>query len=299
MPSNMSQERRDAAADLRRRAGAGWKRAWKRRGPRPGRTGRRGGGAGVLDRFNNPANGMPLRSTGPEIWRPGGGAGHHFVSAMGTTGSTMGFLPPGRTRRWWWIGLQPAEGSQIPGIRPAGPRPHRPAIFEPAGSMGCWMTLEESPRHDAPPGAGEDLLRCQLGAGAVTGALRGGSERSGGVVVAIICDQGIAISPPGLHPRCLTDRGLLLPAPAGPATGPHVRIACRFGQSRAPSLMAIPIPGSSALSVRPASTAGCGATTVCHRVSRSARNASMVAWGLPRPGSRQSVRPHSYTQVAP
>ena len=49
--------------------------------------------------------------------------------------------------------------------------------------------------------------------------------------------------------------------------------------------------------MRPASRRVRGNLTVCHRVSRSACNASMVAWGR-RPGSRQALRPRQRQQQA-
>ncbi|MEL1221765.1 cysteine synthase CysM, partial [Aeromonas hydrophila] len=88
----------------------------------------------VLDQFNNPANpDAHYLSTGPEIWRQSEGAVTHFVSAMGTTGTIMGvsrYLKE-QNPAVQVIGLQPAEGSQIPGIR-RWPAAYLPAIFEPA-----------------------------------------------------------------------------------------------------------------------------------------------------------------------
>ena len=130
---------------LRRRAGAGGRGHGSGARPRPGHA---GAGEGlVLDQFNNPANpDAHYRSTGPEIWRQSGGAVTHFVSAMGTTGTIMGvsrYLKE-QNPAVAVIGLQPAEGSQIPGIR-RWPEAYRPAIFEPARVDGVLdVTLEES-----------------------------------------------------------------------------------------------------------------------------------------------------------
>ena len=74
----------------------------------------------VLDQFSNKANYMAhFKGTGPEIWDQTNGNITHFISAMGTTGTITGvsmFLkiknPAIRI-----IGVQPEDGSKIPGIR--------------------------------------------------------------------------------------------------------------------------------------------------------------------------------------
>ena len=86
----------------------------------------------VLDQFSNVANPEAhYMGTGPEIWEQTGGRVTHFVSSMGTTGTIMGvsrFLkeqsPDVRI-----VGLQPAEGAQIAGIR-RWPKEYLPSIFE-------------------------------------------------------------------------------------------------------------------------------------------------------------------------
>ena len=74
----------------------------------------------VLDQFANPDNPRAhYETTGPEIWNDTGGTVTHFVSSMGTTGTIVGtsrFLKE-RNPAIRIIGAQPAEGSQIPGIR--------------------------------------------------------------------------------------------------------------------------------------------------------------------------------------
>ena len=74
----------------------------------------------VLNQFANPDNPRAhYDTTGPEIWRDTAGRVSHFVSAMGTTGTIMGtaqFLREQQPRPQI-IGVQPAEGASIPGIR--------------------------------------------------------------------------------------------------------------------------------------------------------------------------------------
>ena len=87
----------------------------------------------ILDQFANPDNPRAhYEGTGPEIWRDTDGTITHFVSSMGTTGTIMG------TSRYLKeqnpdiqiIGVQPKEGSKIPGIR-RWPEQYLPKIYEP------------------------------------------------------------------------------------------------------------------------------------------------------------------------
>ena len=73
----------------------------------------------MLDQFANPDNPHAhLTGTGPEIWQQTGGS-THFVSSMGTTGTIMGCSSYLKQQNpdIQIIGLQPREGSSIPGIR--------------------------------------------------------------------------------------------------------------------------------------------------------------------------------------
>ena len=191
MPSNMSQERRDAMQAY------GAELVLVEEGMEAARDlalamQARGEGL-VLDQFNNPANpDAHYRSTGPEIWRQSGGAVTHFVSAMGTTGTIMGvsrYLKE-QNPAVQVIGLQPAEGSQIPGIR-RWPEAYRPAIFEPERVDGVLdVTLEESLVMMRRLAREEGICCGVSSGGAVAGALRVAAEIGQGVVVAIICDRG-------------------------------------------------------------------------------------------------------------
>lgn len=74
----------------------------------------------VLDQFNNDDNWQAhYHTTAPEIWEQTSGKITHFVSSMGTTGTIMGvarFLKE-KNPAIQIIGLQPADGSNIAGIR--------------------------------------------------------------------------------------------------------------------------------------------------------------------------------------
>ncbi|MFK0664824.1 cysteine synthase CysM [Aeromonas salmonicida] len=147
----------------------------------------------VLDQFNNPANpDAHYQSTGPEIWRQSEGAITHFVSAMGTTGTIMGvsrYLKE-QNPAVQVIGLQPAEGSQIPGIR-RWPAAYLPAIFEPQRVDRVLDVTQEEALVMMRRLAREEGICCGVSSGgAVAGALRVAAEIKQGVVVAIICDRG-------------------------------------------------------------------------------------------------------------
>ncbi|MGY3858332.1 cysteine synthase CysM [Aeromonas intestinalis] len=147
----------------------------------------------VLDQFNNPANpDAHYQSTGPEIWQQSEGAVTHFVSAMGTTGTIMGvsrYLKE-RNSAIEIVGLQPAEGSQIPGIR-RWPAAYLPTIFEPARvDRVLDVTLDESLAMMRRLAREEGICCGVSSGGAVAGALRVAASLERGVVVAIICDRG-------------------------------------------------------------------------------------------------------------
>ncbi len=147
----------------------------------------------VLDQFNNPDNPRAHReSTGPEIWRQTAGTVTHFVSAMGTTGTIMGVsqylksVAPGIQV----VGLQPAEGSSIAGIR-RWPAAYLPGIFD-ASLVDRVLDIEQVEAEDT----ARDLARregifCGVSSGgAVAGALRLARELNDAVIVTIITDRG-------------------------------------------------------------------------------------------------------------
>ena len=86
----------------------------------------------VLDQFANPDNPLAhLTGTGPELWRQTGGTITHFVSSMGTTGTIMGCSTYLKEQNpdIQIVGLQPLEGSSIPGIR-RWPEAYLPKIYQ-------------------------------------------------------------------------------------------------------------------------------------------------------------------------
>ena len=79
-----------------------------------------GGGYVMFNQFANEDNWRAhYKTTGPEIWNDTKGTVTHFVSSMGTTGTIMGTSTYLKEKKQsiQIIGVQPSDGSQIPGIR--------------------------------------------------------------------------------------------------------------------------------------------------------------------------------------
>jgi cysteine synthase B len=147
----------------------------------------------VLDQFANPDNPRShYESTGPEIWRDTGGQVTHFVSAMGTTGTIMGvsrFLKE-RNPAVQIIGAQPAEGSQIPGIR-KWPPAYLPSIYDPAGVDRIEEVSQTEAEAMARTIAAQEGISCGISAaGACVIALRLSAEVSNATIVFVVCDRG-------------------------------------------------------------------------------------------------------------
>lgn len=147
----------------------------------------------VLDQFANQDNpNAHYVHTGPEIWRDTKGQVTHFVSSMGTTGTIMGVSrylkeqnPEVRI-----IGLQPKDGSRIPGIR-RWPEEYLPKIFD-RSRVDQVMDIDQ---HDAEitmrAMATEEGISCGVSSGgAVHAALQLSKEVERATIVAIVCDRG-------------------------------------------------------------------------------------------------------------
>jgi len=107
----------------------------------------------VLDQFANPDNPLAhYRTTAPEIWEGTDGAITHFVCSMGTTGTIMGASKYFRERNpdIQIIGLQPADGAAIPGIR-RWPEAYLPRILMPQPWTGPWRWASRKPRTPCGP----------------------------------------------------------------------------------------------------------------------------------------------------
>jgi cysteine synthase B len=156
-----------------------------------------------LDQFSNPDNpAAHYETTGPEIWRDTEGRITHFVSSMGTTGTIMGtgrYLKE-QSSAVQIVGVQPEEGSNIPGIR-RWPEAYLPKIYDPGGVdriIDVSQSLaEETARALA---AREGIFAGISSGGAVAAALRLSTELSGAVIVVIVCDRGDRYLSTGVFP---------------------------------------------------------------------------------------------------
>ncbi|MDA5545504.1 MULTISPECIES: cysteine synthase CysM [Yersinia] len=193
MPENMSQERQAAM----RAYGAELilvSREQGMEGARDQALAMQARGQGkVLDQFNNTDNPYAhFTSTGPEIWQQTAGKVSHFVSSMGTTGTITGVSEYLKSQNpdVTIIGLQPAEGSSIPGIR-RWPAAYMPGIFRPELVDQVLDISQISAEQTMRRLATEEGIFCGVSSGgAVAGALRVAAENPGAVIVAIICDRG-------------------------------------------------------------------------------------------------------------
>lgn len=147
----------------------------------------------VLDQFANPDNPLAhYEGTGPEIWRQTGGRITHFVSSMGTTGTIMGvsrFLKE-QNPSVQIVGLQPEDGSSIPGIR-RWPEAYLPKIYQ-APRVDQVMDIDQQLAERTMRALAErEGIFCGVSSGgAVAGALRLSEQVENAVIVAIICDRG-------------------------------------------------------------------------------------------------------------
>lgn len=147
----------------------------------------------VLDQFNNPDNpDAHFHSTGPEIWQQSQGKITHFVSSMGTTGTIMGVSRylKSQNPEINIVGLQPSEGSAIPGIR-RWPQEYLPGIFNAADVDQVIDIDQQDAENTARALAREEGICAGVSSGgAVFAAIEIAKQNPGSVVVAIICDRG-------------------------------------------------------------------------------------------------------------
>jgi cysteine synthase B len=147
----------------------------------------------VLDQFANADNPrVHYETTGPEIWRDTAGRVTHFVSAMGTTGTIMGvsrFLKE-RSPAVQIIGAQPAEGSQIPGIR-KWPAAYLPKIYDPRRVDRLeYVTQADAEAMTRRLASEEGIFAGISSGGALVIALRIAAEVEGATIVFVVCDRG-------------------------------------------------------------------------------------------------------------
>ncbi|WP_260293894.1 cysteine synthase CysM [Sedimenticola hydrogenitrophicus] len=157
----------------------------------------------VLDQFANADNPLShLEGTGPEIWNDTRGEISHFVSAMGTTGTIMGVSHylKGMNPAIQIVGVQPTEGSSIPGIR-RWPEAYIPKIFDKQWvDRTLDVTQEEAEEVTRRLATEEGIFAGISSGGAVAAALRLSREVTHATIVTIICDRGDRYLSTGVFP---------------------------------------------------------------------------------------------------
>jgi cysteine synthase B len=147
----------------------------------------------ALNQFGNSDNWKAhYHTTGPEIWRDTQGKVTHFVSSMGTTGTIMGtscYLKE-QSKHIQIIGVQPEDGSKIPGIR-KWPEAYLPAIYQPKRvDRIIEVSDSEAAQMARRLAQDEGIFSGMSSGGAAIAALQLCEELTEGVVVSIVCDRG-------------------------------------------------------------------------------------------------------------
>ncbi|MBK5939170.1 cysteine synthase CysM [Halochromatium roseum] len=161
-------------------------------------------GVGVrLDQFSNQDNPLAhYEGTGPEIWRDTAGTVTHFVSAMGTTGTIMGTSQylKAQNSAVQIVGVQPEEGSSIPGIR-RWPQAYLPKIYD-ASRVDRIIDVSQAEAEETMRAlaAREGIFAGVSSGGSIAAALRLANEVQDAVIVAIICDRGDRYLSTGVYP---------------------------------------------------------------------------------------------------
>ncbi len=157
----------------------------------------------VLDQFANMDNPQAhYEGTGPEIWRDTQGEITHFVSSMGTTGTIMGtsrYLKE-QNPNIQIIGVQPEEGSRIPGIR-KWPEEYMPKIFD-KSRVDQLMYVNQKQAEDTARKLAtmEGIFAGISSGGALYTALQLSKQLENAVIVSIVCDRGDRYLSSGVFP---------------------------------------------------------------------------------------------------
>jgi S-sulfo-L-cysteine synthase (O-acetyl-L-serine-dependent) len=157
----------------------------------------------ILDQFGNPDNPLAhYMTTGPEIWRDTAGKITHFVATMGTTGTITGtsrFLKEVNPAIQI-IGVHPAEGSSVPGIRKWAPE-YVPKIFDSKRvDRVIEVTQAESEEMTRRLAREEGIFAGISSGGGLVAALKVASEVEDAVIVHIVCDRGDRYLSTGVFP---------------------------------------------------------------------------------------------------
>ena len=147
----------------------------------------------VLDQFGNSDNPLAhFENTGPEIWEQSGRKITHFVSSMGTTGTIMGVSRylKSKNPNIQIVGLQPEDGSSIPGIR-RWPKKYLPSIYKSSQVDQIIDMSQKEAEETMRKMATQEGIFCGVSSGgSVAAALRISKKINHAVIVAIVCDRG-------------------------------------------------------------------------------------------------------------
>jgi S-sulfo-L-cysteine synthase (O-acetyl-L-serine-dependent) len=147
----------------------------------------------VLDQFANPDNPLAhYKNTGPEIWQQTAQGITHFVSSMGTTGTIVGcarYLKEVNPAVQI-IGVHPAEGAAIPGIR-RWPEEYLPKIYDPTNIDQILDVTQQEAEQTTRDLAAKEGIFCGISSGgAAAVALRLAQTLENATIVSIVCDRG-------------------------------------------------------------------------------------------------------------
>lgn len=157
----------------------------------------------ILNQFGNSDNPQAhYQGTAPEIWRDTHGGITHFVSSMGTTGTIMGCSKFFKEKNpaIQIVGVHPAEGAQIPGIR-KWPHAYLPAIYD--GSRVDRIIEVTQPQAEEMTrrlASEEGIFAGISSGGALCAALQVSAEAENAVIVSIVCDRGDRYLSTGIFP---------------------------------------------------------------------------------------------------
>lgn len=203
MPENMSEERRQmmrayGAQIVLTPAAEGIEGSIVR-----ARQMRQAGEGVILDQFANPDNPLAhFQTTGPEIWRDTEGKITHFVSSMGTTGTITGTARYLKSRNpaIHIVGVQPAPGANIPGIRTWSDA-FLPPIYD-ASLVDELVYVQQADAEEMARRLAreEGILAGVSSGGALWAALACAEHLTDATIVSVVCDRGERYLSTGIFP---------------------------------------------------------------------------------------------------
>ena len=147
----------------------------------------------VLNQFANEDNvEAHVNTTGPEIWNDTDGKVTHFIASMGTTGTIVGTAKylKSMNPKIKIIGVQPEEGSSIPGIR-KWPKEYVPKIYDSKNiDEIVYISQEQAENMARELAEKEGIFSGPSSGGTTFVALEFAKKEKEAVIVSIICDRG-------------------------------------------------------------------------------------------------------------